>query len=184
MLWQRKASLHSFHLLTSNNAVAPKSFIVLILFCSHPTVLWHHKASLYWFYFFLYNNAVAPQSSIVLILFLSIQQCCDTTKLHCICSYPTMFWHHKDSLSSFYFFSYNSAVVPQSVIVLISFITIQQCCGTTKLHCPHSFLPIQQCCDTTKLNCTHLFIIIQQCCGATKIHCLKSFSSHPTMLWY
>ena len=125
------------YLLPQNNAIAPQSCIVLIhflpiqqccdttkLYCphsiySHTTVLWHHKALLSSVLLFPSNNVVTPQSFIVLIVFLPIQQCCDTTKLRCICSYPTMLWHHKASLSSFYFLWYNSVVIPQTSIVLI-----------------------------------------------------------------
>ena len=95
------------------------------------------------------------------------KQCCDNTKLNCpnlFSFHPTMLWHHTTSLYSFNLLLYNNVVAPQSFIVFIWFITIQQCCGTTKLHCPQYFLPIQQCCDTTKLHCPH------------------SFSSHPTVL--
>ena len=156
MLWYQKASLSSFYFFPYNNAVAPQSFIVLILFlpiqqccdtiklhCTHliyhyAAMLWHNKASLYSFHLLPYNNAGAPQSFIVLILFLPMQQFCNTTKLHCISSYPTMLWHHKASLYLFYFFPYNNAVTPQSFIVLILFLPIQQCCDTTKLHCAHS----------------------------------------------
>ena len=67
----------------------------------------------------------------------------------------TMLCHHKASLSLFFICPSNNVVIRQTFIVLISYITIQQCSGTTELHCPHSFNPIQQCCDTTKLHCTH-----------------------------
>ena len=87
-----------FSKLIPNNAVTPKSLIVLLLFfpiqqfcnttkldcthaiSSHQTMLWHHKAWLYSFYFFPSNTAVTLQSFIVLMLFLPVPQCCDTTK--------------------------------------------------------------------------------------------------------
>ena len=132
-----QSSLYSFNLLPYNYAVAPKSFIVLFFFPS--------------------NSFLTLQS---FILFLPVQQCCDTTKFHCthsFSSHPTMLWHHKASLYSFYFFPYNSAVVPcaQSFIVLILFLPFQQCCDTTKLHCIHLFITIQQCCDNIMLHCPH-----------------------------
>ena len=181
MLWHNKASLSSFIVFSFNNVVITQSFIVFLPIqqcCDASKLPWSS------FIFFPSNSVVTPQTFIV---FVPMQQCCDTTKLHCtysISSHKTMPWYHKASLYSFYFFLCNNAVAPQSFIVLISVITIQQCCGTTNFHCPHYFLPIQQCCDTTKLHSTHLFITIQQCRGTTKLHCLHSFSSHPTILWH
>ena len=141
------------------------------------------------------------QTFIVLILFITITQCCGTTKLHCphsFSSHPTMLWHHKASLSSFYFFPYNNAVAPQSFIVLILSLPIQQCCDTTKLHCTHFiyyhttmlwchkaslslffFFPSNNVEASQSFIVLILFLPIQQFCNTTKLHCI---SSHPTML--
>ena len=53
-------------------------------------------------------------------------------------SHQTMLWYHKALLYSFYFFPFNNVVTPQSLILLIQ------------------FLPVKQCCDISKLDCTHL----------------------------
>ena len=122
-------------------AVVPQNFIVLILFFPSNHVV-TPQSFIVLIYLLPYNNVVVQQRFIVRILFLSIQQCCDITNLHCthfIYYHNTMLWHHKASLSSFFFFPSNNVVAPQSFIVLILFLPIQQCCGTTKLHCPHSF---------------------------------------------
>ena len=136
----------------SNNVVTSQSSIVLILshqtilshtefgsthsISSHQTILWHHKVWLYSFCFFPANNVVTSPCSMVLILFLSIKQCCDITKFDCthsISSHQTMFWHHKTWLYSFNFFPFNNGVTPQSLIVLILFLPIKQCCDITKI---------------------------------------------------
>ena len=108
VLWHHKLSLYSFHFFLHNNAVAQKSFIILIhclsfqqccdntylhCICSYPTMLWHC------------NSVVTPQSFIIVV---PIQQCCDTTKLHCphsISSHTTMLWYHKASLHSFHLYT-------------------------------------------------------------------------------
>ena len=50
---------------------------------------------------------------------------------------PTMLWHHKAWLYSFYSFPSINVVTVQILIVLILFFLIKQCCDTTKLDCAH-----------------------------------------------
>ena len=123
-------------------------------------MLWHHKAWSYSFYSFPSNNVVTVQILIVLILFFLIKQCCHTTKLDCAhfisshqiilwhhkawlylfyFSSKTTLWHHRSSVYSLYFFpsNKNNAVTPQSLIVLMLFLTIKQRCDTTQLDCTY-----------------------------------------------
>ena len=134
-----------------------------------------------------FNNVVRPQSLIVLILFLPIKQCCDITKLDCthsISSHSTMLWHHKVWLYSFNFFPSNNVVTSQSLIVLIVFLPIQQCCYTTMFDCTHSILPIKQFCDITKLSYTHCISSHSTMSLHYNIWLFPFNSSHQTMLWH
>ena len=161
---------------------------ILFLIYYYTTMLCHHKASLSLFFICPSNNVVTRQTFIVFIWYITIQQCSDTTKLHCPHSFschPTMLWYHKPSFYSFYLLPYNNAVAPQSFIV---FISTMRCHHKAPLSSSFffpsdnvairqtfivliSYITIQQCCGTTELHCPHSFNPIQQSCDTTKFHC-------------
>ena len=114
-----------------------------------------------------------PCNAVHWLCHFCVQQCYDTTKLdraHSIPSHQIMLWQYKSWLYSFYLFSSNNAVTPQNLIVLISFLPIQQYCATTKLHWT-LFFSCKLCCDTIDLDCTHSIFPIKQCCDTAKLDC-------------
>ena len=92
---------------------------------------------------------------------------------------------------------------PQSLIVLIQFLPIKQCCDITKLDCTHSisshstllwhhkvwlylfnFFLSNNVVTSQSFIMLILFLPIQQCCDTTKFNFTHSISSHQTMLWH
>ena len=149
----------------------------------HTTMLWYHKVSLSSF-FSSHLTMLWHKASLYSFIYY----------------HATMLWYNKDSLSEFFFFPYNNVVIPETFNVLILFITIKQCCDTTKLHCPHSFSSLPTMFWHHKASLYFfiannvvtpqsfivliLLLSIKQCCSTTKLHCPHSFSSHPTILWH